>query len=255
MHLADGILTDPRVVVGLDLVGGGAVAIAARKLDFTGTRHVAWTGLFGAFVLAAQALNVPLLPGTSAHVIGAGLVTLVLGPARAIVTLAAVLLVQALVFGDGGVLVLGLNILNLAVIPSLAVELAARVFGRTGAGLARAAVVGTVAGNVSGAAVLASALVTSMNLRADVTFGWFLGVQALSGLGEGLLTAVAVRELERRASGLLYASPSVPRRSDVTPAVLAWSIIAVGAATAAVPLASGAPDALERLVSEVSRSR
>lgn len=254
MHLADGILTDPRIVVGLDLVGGGALAIAARRMESASGRQTAWTGLFGAFVLAAQAINVPLMLGTSAHVIGAGLATLVLGPARAIVTLAGVLVVQALLLGDGGLTVLGINVLNLAVLPALSVELAARVFGRTQGGLRSVAIVGTVLGNVAGASVLAAALVAGLKVSPGVTFGWLVSVQALAGLGEGILTAIAVGELDRRASGLLYRTGGSPGQPALSRAVLAWSVIAVGAATAAVPLASSAPDALEHLLSGVSAS-
>lgn len=254
MHLADGILTDARVIVGLDLIGGGALAIAARRLESTSSRHVAWTGLFGAFVLAAQAVNVPLVLGTSAHVVGAGLVTLVLGPARSIVTLAAVLVVQALFLGDGGLTVLGLNVLDLAVLPALCVELSARVFGRTDRGLRNAAIVGTVLGNVTGASVLSAALVGSLHVRADVTFAWLVGTQALAGIGEGILTAIAVRELAKRTNGVLYRADEVPERRALTKAVFAWSVIAVGAATAAVPLASSAPDALQHLLAELSAS-
>lgn len=254
MHLADGILTDARVIVGLDLIGGGAVAIAARRMEWAPGRHVAWTGLFGGFLLAAQAVNVPLVLGTSAHVVGAGLVTLVLGPARAIVTLAAVLVVQALFLGDGGLTVLGLNVLDLAVLPALCVELSARCFGRTPSGLRNAAIVGTVLGNVTGASVLSAALVASLEIRADVTFAWLVGIQALAGLGEGILTAIVVRELAKRTSGVIHRAAEIPGQRRITPALFAWSIIAIGAATAAVPLASSAPDALQHLLADLSSS-
>jgi len=249
VHLADGILSDPRVLVGLDLVGGGGLVIAARRAGAEAGRDVAWTGLFGAFLLAAQAVNVPLLPGTSAHAIGAGLVTLTLGPARAVVTLGAVLFIQALLLGDGGLTVLGVNLLNLALLPAFAVELAARVFGRQGRGLAVTAVLGTLLGNVAGATALASALVLGAGASAKLTFPWLVGAQALAGLAEGVLTAIAVREIERRTPRLLFGGRTQGVRAPG--AAIAWAAIAVGALTAAIPLASSAPDALERLLPEL----
>lgn len=252
MHLADGIVTDPAVLVGLDLVGAGAVAVAARHADAEDGRAVAWTGMLSAFLLAAQAVNVPLLPGTSAHVIGAALVTLAVGPARAIVAMTAVLLVQALAFGDGGITVLGINVLNLAVLPSLSVELVARVVGRTGRALSVSAVLGTLAGNVTGASALAAVLVTGAGASGRVAFPWLVGAHALAGVAEGLLTAVAVAQLERRAPGLVSRRDGGAALALSAPksfrAAIAWTAIGVGLATALVPLASTAPDALERLL-------
>src|SRR5262245_56323652 len=112
MHLADGIVTNPALLVGVDLVGAGTVAVAARRVDMDDGRRVAWAGMLAGFLLAAQAVNVPLLPGTSAHVIGTSLVTLAVGPALAIVSVAAVLLIQAFALGDGGITVLGVNVLT-----------------------------------------------------------------------------------------------------------------------------------------------
>jgi cobalt/nickel transport system permease protein len=252
VHLADGIVTAPAVLVGLDLVGAGAVAVAARHADSEDGRAVAWTGMLAAFLLAAQAVNVPLLPGTSAHVIGAALVTLAVGPARAIVAMTAVLLVQALAFGDGGITVLGINVLNLAVLPSLSVELVARVVGRSGRALTATAVLGTLVGNLAGASALAMVLVAGAGAAGRIAFPWLVGAHALAGLAEGILTAVAVAQLERRAPGLVSARQGgaslVLGAPKTFRAAIAWTAIAVGLATALVPLRSTAPDALERLL-------
>src|SRR5688572_11387882 len=105
MHLADGILSSVPLAVGLNAVGGLGLAAAVRRAR-VGAEQVAWTGTLAAFVLALQALNLPVLPGASAHAIGAGLLVLAVGPARAIVALFAVLVVQALLFADGGLTVL-----------------------------------------------------------------------------------------------------------------------------------------------------
>jgi cobalt/nickel transport system permease protein len=260
VHLADGIVTSPALVIGLDLVGAGAVALAARSSrlggagDASETRGVAWTGMVAAFVLAAQAVNLPLLPGTSAHAIGTCLATLVLGPARAVIALTAVLLVQALLFADGGVAVLGINVLTLAVLPALCVELTARLAGEHRRCSPVVAAVGATLGGITGAALLSTVLVVGAGASAAPTFSWLIGIQGAAGLCEGLLTAVAVRELARRVPQLLPgAAPaaSAPGGAAFRRPSLAWAAIAVGLVTACVPLASDQPDALERLLPEL----
>ncbi len=239
MHLADGIVSDFPVAAAVSAVGAAGAVWAARRAANAPGPSAAWTGTLAAFVLAAQAINVPLVPGASAHVIGAGLLTLVLGPARAIVALVAVLLTQALLLADGGVTTLGINVLNIAVLPVLSVELCRRFFGERKLG--RAAVVGTTLGNLAGAVALSVVLVLGAGAHPGATLGFLVGVQTLSGLVEGILTALAVRQLQARAPALLQHRTTQPesRRG------LTWAAVAVGVAVLLVPLASSTPDALE----------
>ena len=119
MHVPDGFL-DARTLVataGLAAVGLGlALREVRRNLP---PRRVPLIGLAAAFVFAAQMLNFPVAAGTSGHLIGAALAAVLLGPAAAIVAMTAVLLLQALMFADGGITALGANVLNLAVIAPL----------------------------------------------------------------------------------------------------------------------------------------
>ena len=267
MHLADGIVTQAPAIVSMNLLGACAVGAAASYSLRQGAKGAAWTGTLAAFVLAAQALNVPVLPGTSAHVIGSGLLALALGPARAIVAGFAVLLVQALLLADGGITVLGLNTLNIAVIPALAVHGCRRLFGSSQRGLTLAAVVGVVLGNLAGASSLSLALTVGAGAPAAVTFSWLLGVQALAGLGEGALTALAVRGLLARAPALLHdrtrarANPQaldseIPNAGDAAKnGSIRRVAIALAVMIALLPLASANPDALEVVLEHVRTAR
>jgi cobalt/nickel transport system permease protein len=219
------------------------------------------TGTLAAFVLAAQALNVPIVPGASAPAVGAGLLCFVLGPARAIVALFAVLLVQALLLADGGITMLGVNALNLAVLPVLVVHACRRVFGESKPGLAAAALAGTLLGSLIGAASLGSILVLGAGAPPGFTFGWLLGVQALAGVAEGTLTALVVQRLSARAPELV-ASPSKPDAAlpvalDVEPIAsgegrtLRAVALAVCVTIALLPVASTTPDALEALLAHL----
>ncbi|MEB2310204.1 MAG: energy-coupling factor ABC transporter permease [Sorangiineae bacterium] len=256
MHLADGVLTEPAVVLALDAVGLGAVALALRRGFDRSARGLAWTGTLAAFVLAVQALNVPLVPGASAHAIGTALLVLCLGPARAVVALTAVLLVQALLLGDGGLTVLGLNVLDMAVLPALVTWGLARALGASRDRLAWAGFLGAWLGTTLGAAGLATALVLGAGAPARLTFAWLVGAQSLAGLAEGVLTALAVRELVRRAPrlvGLGAARRDAPEALDaqsaapgaVTHRGLGWLAAVLVVTVLLVPLASTSPDALE----------
>ncbi len=254
MHLADGILDQPGLVVALDVAGAGAVAVALRRAFDAGSRDVAWTGTLAAFVLAAQAINVPLVPGASAHAIGTALLVLCLGPARAVVAITAVLLVQALLLGDGGLTVIGLNVLDMAVLPAIVTYGLSRMLGRSPRGLALTGFLGAWLGTTLGASLLASMLVIGAGAPVKMTFAWLVGVQALAGIAEGVLTAVAVRELARRAPRLLGIGSTlagVPRSLDdvgTEPATphrgARWAAAALVIAVILVPFASGTPDAL-----------
>lgn len=249
MHLADGILTNPAVLLGLDVAGGAGFVLAARRALVGSARDVAWTGTLGAFALAIQALNVPLVPGASAHAIGAGLLAVALGPARAILALGAVLLVQALLLADGGITALGINLLNLAVLPVLVVH-AARLVLEPRLGLPVAAAIGTAAGTVIGGASLAAALVLGADAPLGLTFGFLVGVQAVAGCIEGVLTALAVRHLRGRAPALVSRDVTSSAPAHAWRSV-AWAALAVGIAVALLPLASRQPDALESVLQRI----
>ena len=252
MHLADGILADPAVLLGLNVAGGAGLVLAARRQANDSARDIAWTGTLGAFALALQALNVPLVPGASAHAVGAGLLTLALGPARAVVALTAVLVVQSLLLADGGVTVLGINILNLAVLPVLVMH-ACRTLLSARIGLPATAAIGTALGAIVGASSLALTLVLGARAPAGLTFGFLVGVQALAGVVEGLLTAAAVRHLMGRAPALLVRTEPA-ERSPVAFRGLLWTAVALGVTVALLPLASSQPDALEAVLERLGNA-
>jgi cobalt/nickel transport system permease protein len=247
VHLADGILQSPHLLVGLNATGAAAVALTLRR-RFERAQSSVYTGTLAAFVLALQAVNVPLVPGASAHVIGAGLLTLTLGPAYAVLALLAVLTAQALLFADGGITVFAFNALNIAVIPVLAVHTCRRIFGEGPRRLALAALFGTFLGNVGGAVSLSLALVLGAAAPMGIAFSWLVSVQGLAGLIEGALTALAVLHLCRKAPTLIAVQKSepIPWR-----AALGWGAVAIALAFGLTRFSSTTPDALERVLALV----
>ncbi len=118
MHIPDGFLSNPVMVAtnaAAFVTVGAAVKKAREELD---ERKIPLMGVIAAFVFAAQMLNFPIFGGTSGHVLGGLLSALLVGPNSAILVMSVVLIVQALLFNDGGILALGANIINMAVVGS-----------------------------------------------------------------------------------------------------------------------------------------
>jgi cobalt/nickel transport system permease protein len=120
MHMANELLSLP-VAAGTLTLAAGALGGVCRKLSKTlDTERLSLMGVLAAFVFAAQMINIPLpgLPGTSGHMIGAVLLAILLGPHAGALAISSVVIIQCLLFQDGGLLALGCNLINLALIPT-----------------------------------------------------------------------------------------------------------------------------------------
>lgn len=137
MHIPDHFITAP-VTAGATLaaVSGVTWAVMQARTDSIGTppgairRTTVLAASLCGFVFAAQMVNVPVAHATSGHLVGAALAAILLGPASAILVMTTVLVVQAVVFGDGGITALGPNILNLAIVAVMASHLVWRLVRR-----------------------------------------------------------------------------------------------------------------------------
>ena len=215
MHMSDGIVNAPTsVVFGLiAVVAVGFCAVRARsELD---ERTVPLAGLVAAFVFAVQMVNFPILPGVSGHLLGGALAAILVGPYTGALCIAIVLVVQSLLFADGGVTALGTNITNMAVIGvaagyGTAVLLYSVVRRRRAdvpiAGIGVIAFIAAVIGTVCAAMgfvieyAIGGAALTSMTTVA----GYMFGTHVLIGVGEGLITAVTVMAVARSRPDLVY---------------------------------------------------
>lgn len=116
MHIPDGFVNVGTAVVTY-AGSAGALAYAVRRTKETlQERFVPLMGVMGAFVFAAQMINFKVAGGTSGHLLGGALVGILLGPWAGSLVLTAVLIVQAFIFQDGGIIALGANVLNMAVV-------------------------------------------------------------------------------------------------------------------------------------------
>lgn len=206
MHIPDGFL-DAKTFLTLDVAGVGFVAAAAaRARRLLSERAVPLMAVLAAFIFAAQMLNFPVAGGTSGHFAGGALAAILLGPWAGGLVMTLVLVIQALAFGDGGLLALGANVINMAVVAPFvgygSYSLLRKVFpGEAGR------FVGVFAGawlaTVASASACAAELAISGTAPFGLVFPAMAGVHALIGLGEGVITAAAVAAIRASRPDLL----------------------------------------------------
>ncbi len=207
MHIPDGILA-PHVWVPLAATGAGAVAVSARAArKRLAEESVPLVGLMGAFVFALQMVNFPIAAGVSDHVVGAGLLAVTFGPGIAVLCMAAVVTIQALVFGDGGIAALGANVVNMAVLSTLTAWAVHQALRPAFPNLAVA--VSTVLGVLVGAGGAAAWVMLSQPYGAKF-LGAMMVTHLVSGLVEAAVTLAVVKAL--RASGLVPGDARVVAR-------------------------------------------
>ena len=241
MHIPDGFLSTP-VWVSLDAGAAPAVAwIARRAQKGFDQAQAPLLGVMGAFVFAAQMINFPVGAGTTGHLVGGALLAMTLGPASASVVMTAILAIQALVFQDGGLLALGANVVNMAVLGVLAGYLPYSLW--SGSRWRRFSIFAGGALSVLVSAVLAVSelLISGVRMPASV-LAISLAIFVVSAILEGAITLAVLESLERLQPRLVRQPQA--GRSRV------WGVIAVAAvllASVGVLFASSAPDAIQQI--------
>jgi cobalt/nickel transport system permease protein len=250
LHIPDGFLS-LGVSLICWLVAAVSVGVALwRSRELLGERQVPLMGVLAAFIFAAQMLNFTVAGGTSGHLIGGTLAAVLLGPWAGILTMTTVVAIQALLFQDGGLLVMGANITNMAVISTLVgygiyrgVQLVA---GERRWGLYVGGFVAAWASVVISAVAAAIQLAFSGTSPLGVALPAMAGVHALIGIGEGLITAGALVFVATARRDLLE-----PSRAPT--GGLSWAAVGLALAVAVTllaPLASPHPDGLERIAED-----
>lgn len=262
MHVPDHFLDDPTsaTTAVVSLAAVGYAAYRARE-DLT-PRRVALTAATTGFVFAVQMLNYPVAAGTSGHLMGGALAAALVGPWLGVLSVTAVLLVQALVFADGGLTALGTNVLLMAVVGTLVGWAVTRGVLRAtrGRGAGAAAGTGALVSVPVSAAVFAGLFAVGGTVPVPVgeLVGQMLGVHLLVGLGEALITAGVVGLVLAVAPGVAAVeacrapalAPSAPVAA-VRRAVLALGTGALLAAVVVSSFAAATPDGLEATAESV----
>jgi cobalt/nickel transport system permease protein len=252
MHMANELLSVPVAAGTLAVAAGGLGLICRRVSRVISSDKLPLMGILGAFVFAAQMVNfqLPAMPGTSGHMVGSVLLSIVFGPHLAAVVISSVVIVQCLIFQDGGLLALGCNIINMGLVPSYVGYFLYKLITagksssrRTYVGAMLACMVALETG-----AILVPVEAALSGVLA-VPFSTFLitmvGVHFLVGLVEGIITVAVLAYLQQvRPDLVLDALPGKVRLSKKM--VLATlAVFTVIAAAGLSLLASEKPDGLE----------
>lgn len=249
LHIPDGFLT---LIISLVFWTATIIMVGlavSKTNESLGEKQIPLMGVMAAFIFAAQMLNFPVAGGTSGHFLGGALASIVLGPWAGILVMTAVVSVQALLFQDGGLLVMGANIFNMGILTAvIGFGLYRLVSGRS-RGVRLAA-----AGLAAWTATMAAALITALQLwlssttRLEIVFPAMMGVHALIGIGEALITVAAIAFIEQTRPDLISAEKAKASGGG------GWVIAGLMVTLLAVfisPLASSNPDGLERVAEDL----
>lgn len=252
LHIPDGFLSPG--ICGLGWVAAivslhWAIRHSSRQF---GERQVPLMGVMAAFIFAAQAINFPIVGGTSGHILGGALAGILLGPWSGVLVMTTVIIVQGFFFQDGGLLSMGWNIINLAVFSVLtgyATYFLITNLSRNTlkifhlAGFA-AAWISVEAGAVAAALQLAASGTLPLHLALPA----LTGVYALIGIVEGVVTIATLSFIRSSYPNLIQGEQASGRFS----AAFVTICLAVALVIALLsPLASSAPDGLEKLAEDM----
>ena len=259
MHAPDGFLTVGTALVTAIIalvILGFALRQSNQQLR---EKAIPLAGITAAFIFAAQMFNFPVAAGTTGHLIGGALAAILLGPSVGVVILTIVVVVQALAFADGGLTALGYNVLNMAVVPAYGGYAVFRLMRRW---------LPDTAGGVTGATGLAgwasvvfSSLAFSMEwlfgasapVAFDDVFGAMVGVHAVVGVGEAVISALAIAAVLASRPDLVYGASDLDRARLADTRVKTRTFVIGGLAIALVfaavvsQFAADQPDGLERV--------
>ncbi|CAL9567765.1 Cobalt transport protein CbiM [Streptomyces sp. enrichment culture] len=218
VHVPDGFINAPTSAA-TGVIAAGAIAVslrgARRELD---ERTAPLAGLVAAFIFAVQMLNFPVAAGTSGHLLGGALAAILVGPYTGVLCVSVVLLMQGILFADGGLTALGVNITNMAIVTTVVAYALFRglvkVLPRTRRSVTAAAFVAALVSVP--AAALAFTLMYAIGGTTDVSIDKvataMVGVHVLIGIGEAVITALTVGSVIAVRPDLVYGARGLTQR-------------------------------------------
>jgi cobalt/nickel transport system permease protein len=225
MHVPDGFI-DAGTSVGAGALAAGGVGMSLRRAgQVLDEKRVALAGLTSAFIFAVQMLNFPVATGTSGHLLGGVLAAVLVGPYVGALCITVVLVVQAMLFADGGLSALGLNVLNMALVTAFggyAVFLVLkRILPKNPGGIVVAS------GIAAGVGVVLASVAFSVEYAIGGTggastatvAGAMVGVHVLIGIGEGVITGLTVSAVLSARPDLVWGARNLAPEPVAEPAV------------------------------------
>ena len=233
MHVPDGFINAPTSLAA-GVVAAGTVAVALRKAgDELDEKTTPMAGLVAAFIFATQMLTFPVGVGTSGHLLGGALAAVLVGPWTAILCMSTVLLVQALLFADGGLTALGTNVVLMGLVTVAVGWAITAAITRVGPNVAKTVTVGAALGalvSVPAAAIVFVGLFEvggTVDVQLSALLSAMVGWHLLIGVGEAVITWLTVSSILAVRPDLVYAArhmlsaPTLELRTPADPAARA----------------------------------
>ena len=255
MHVPDGFI-NAQVSAATGVISLGTLWVYIRNAkNLVADKLIALTGMMSALIFVLQMINFPIAAGTSGHLLGGALAVIVLGPSLGVICISIVVVIQSLLFADGGLSALGVNVLNMAIITSLTGWLIItswkKLFGDSRFSLISGSVIAGLLSVVfsSIAFVLEYAIGGTVSVPLGSVFIAMISTHLFIGLGEGIITAIIISLLLRVRSDLVYVNTKKNKSNSLSTSYGIF-IILILSLTLITPYASSDPDGLESVATE-----
>jgi cobalt/nickel transport system permease protein len=250
VHIPDGFL-DTKTAITTGVLSAAGLGAALRHTSrHVRSRQIPMIGLTAAFVFVAQMINFPVAGGTSGHLLGATLAVVLLGPSAAVIVMSCVLIIQALIFADGGLLALGANVFNMALVAPLTAYLIYRGMHsmlRNQRGQLIAASAAAWCSVVAASVVCAGELALSGTVAWNLALPAMAGIHSLIGIGEALITMLVLAAIARTRPELVREQKDQTGVPEHRAVYVYGAVVIVGLLILVVPFASRLPDGLQRV--------
>ena len=254
MHVPDGFI-NAQVSVATGVISLGTLwAYIRNAKNLVADKLIALTGMMSALIFVLQMINFPIAAGTSGHLLGGALAVIVLGPSLGIICISIVVVIQSLLFADGGLSALGVNVLNMAIITSLTgwltITFWKKLFGDSQFTLISGSVIAGLLSVVfsSIAFVMEYAIGGTVSVPLGSVLIAMISTHLFIGLGEGIITALIISLLLRVRSDLVYANTKKDKSNNLSTSYGIF-IVLILSLTLITPYASSSPDGLESVAS------
>jgi len=255
MHVPDGFMNVTMSAATGVISFGTLWAYIRSAKDLIADKFIALTGMMSALIFVLQMINFPIAAGTSGHLLGGALAVIVLGPRLGLICLSVVVIIQSLLFADGGLSALGVNVLNMAIVTSTTswfiVKYWIKFIGKNKTSIVSVSVLAGILSVVfsSIAFTIQYAIGGTISIPVGTVLLAMVTTHFIIGFGEGVITALIITLLIRVRPDLIYA---YERNSENTTKVSFYGlfIILILLLSLITPFASSSPDGLESVAEE-----
>ena len=255
MHVPDGFMNVTMSAATGVISFGTLWAYIRSAKDLIADKFIALTGMMSALIFVLQMINFPIAAGTSGHLLGGALAVIVLGPRLGLICLSVVVIIQSLLFADGGLSALGVNVLNMAIVTSATswfiVKYWIKFIGKNKTSIVSVSVLAGILSLVfsSIAFTIQYAIGGTISIPVGTVLLAMVTTHFIIGFGEGIITALIITLLIRVRPDLIYAY----ERSDENTTKVSFYglfIILILLFSLVTPFASSSPDGLESVAEE-----